>query len=141
MTHMKTYVLLGAATLALYACTSTPAPLEVALQATEFSYGPDRIEVEVGQQVTVRLSNRGTLEHDFVIQQIPLVSAEGSTGEMPGHEMGGVQVEAAVHAGAMPGMEAVVSFTPTMAGIYEFFCAVPGHKEEGMIGTLRVVEG
>lgn len=140
MKHMKTYAFLGVVTLALFACSSTPAPLEVTIQATEFSYGPNRIEVQVGQQVTVRMRNQGTLEHDFVIQQIPLQSGAES-GEMPGHDMGSMLVEAAIHGGAMPGMEAVVSFTPTMAGTYEFFCAVPGHKEAGMIGMLSVRKG
>lgn len=140
MKNRKAYVLLGSATLVLFACTSTPAPIEVDLQATEFSYGPDRIEVQVGQPVTVRMSNRGTVEHDFVIQEIPLQSGVDS-GEMPGHDMGNMQVEAAVHAEAMPGLEGVVSFTPAMVGTYEFFCAVPGHREAGMIGTLSVVGG
>ena len=128
--------------MALYACArSTPPPLEVALQATEFSYGPDRIEVLVGQQVRVRVLNLGTLEHDFVIQQIPLQSGVGDSGEMPGHDMGNMQVEAAVHTGAMPGREGAISFTPAMVGTYEFFCAVPGHREAGMVGTLSVLEG
>jgi uncharacterized cupredoxin-like copper-binding protein len=112
----------------------------VALQATEFSYGPARIEALVGQQVTVRMRNLGTLEHDFVIQEIPLQIGAEDPGEMPGHNMGTTEIEAAVHAEAMPGMEGVVSFTPTMAGTYQFFCAVPGHKDAGMIGALSVLE-
>jgi uncharacterized cupredoxin-like copper-binding protein len=42
--------------------------------------------------------------------------------------------------GAMAGMGASVSFVPTKPGTFEFFCAVPGHKEAGMVGTLIVRE-
>ncbi|MFP3361613.1 plastocyanin/azurin family copper-binding protein, partial [Planococcus sp. SIMBA_143] len=31
-----------------------------------------------------------------------------------------------------------LEFLPTEKGVYEFFCTVPGHKENGMTGTLIV---
>jgi len=31
-----------------------------------------------------------------------------------------------------------MEFTPTKPGTHEFFCAVPGHKDAGMKGTLVV---
>jgi uncharacterized cupredoxin-like copper-binding protein len=39
---------------------------------------------------------------------------------------------------AQPNAKATVQFTPTAAGTYQFYCAEPGHKEAGMVGTLTV---
>lgn len=132
-------IVVGAALLA--ACSSGPEPMEVTLQAAEFSFEPSRVEVMAGQQVTITMENIGTVEHDFVIQEIPVEqSAAGSEQATPGHTMDEMEVEPAVHMGAMPGMNSSVTFVPTKPGTYEFFCAIPGHKEAGMVGTLDVRE-
>jgi uncharacterized cupredoxin-like copper-binding protein len=132
-------IAIGAALLA--ACSSGPEPLEVTLQAAEFRFEPSSVEVTAGQQVTVTMQNMGTVEHDFVIQEIPVEqSAAESESATPGHTMDEMEVEPAVHMGAMAGMSASVSFVPTKPGTFEFFCAVPGHKEAGMVGTLIVRE-
>jgi len=141
---MNRSIFRGAAVAALgvlAACSSAPEPMAVSLQATEFQYGPKTIEAAVGQQVTVALVNGGTVEHDFVILEIPLaepVADSGEADEMAGHNMGELEMQAAVHGEAMPGVTGSVAFTPTQAGTYEFFCAVAGHKEAGMVGTLIV---
>ena len=132
-------IAIGAALLA--ACSSGPEPLEVTLQAAEFRFEPSSVEVTAGQQLTVTMENMGTVEHDFVILEIPVEqSAAESEPATPGHTMDEMEVEPAVHTGAMAGMSASVSFVPTKPGTYEFFCAIPGHKEAGMVGTLIVRE-
>jgi uncharacterized cupredoxin-like copper-binding protein len=130
-------IAIGAALLA--ACSSGPEPLEVTLQAAEFRFEPSIVEVTAGQQVTITMENIGTVEHDFVILEIPVEqSAAESEPPTPGHTMDEMEVEPAVHMGAMAGMSDSVSFVPTKPGTFEFFCAVPGHKEAGMVGTLIV---
>ena len=39
---------------------------------------------------------------------------------------------------AGPAGQGKLTFTPSKAGTYEFFCTVAGHKEAGMVGTLTV---
>ena len=124
----------------LAACSSQPEALEVTVQGTEFSYGLATIEAQVGQEVTIVLSNVGTVEHDFVILEIPIAQAAEEAAEMAGHDMGPMGMDPDVHMAAMPGLNAHVTFTPTESGTYEFYCAVPGHREAGMGGTLIVVE-
>lgn len=132
-------VAIGAALLS--ACSSGPEPLEVTLLAAEFRFEPSRVEVIAGQLVTITMENMGTVEHDFVIQEIPVEKSPGeSEPPTPGHTMDEMEVEPAVHMGAMAGMSDSVSFVPTKPGTFEFFCAVPGHKEAGMVGTLDVRE-
>jgi uncharacterized cupredoxin-like copper-binding protein len=127
----------------LAACSAGPEPLEVSMQASEFRFEPATIEAMAGQQVTVMMENMGTVEHDFVIQEIPVeVMAAESEAEGEGHSMDGMglEMEPAVHMGAMAGMSSSVTFVPTKPGTYEFFCAIAGHREAGMVGTLMVWE-
>ena len=128
----------------LSACASSPAALELSLQATDFRFEPASMEVTAGQQVTVTMDNQGTLEHDFVIQEIPVektaAESEPEVGATAAHTMDDMEIEPAVHMGAMAGMSSSLTFVPTKPGTYEYFCAVPGHKEAGMVGTLIVQE-
>jgi uncharacterized cupredoxin-like copper-binding protein len=39
---------------------------------------------------------------------------------------------------AAGGQSAMLEFTPSKPGTYEFWCTVAGHKEAGMTGTLVV---
>ena len=138
----KLSIVVGAVLLS--ACSSNPAALELSLKATDFRFEPASMEVMAGQQVTVRMDNQGTLEHDFVIQEIPVektaAESEPEVGATAAHTMDDMEIEPAVHMGAMAGLSSSVTFVPTKPGTYEYFCAVPGHKEAGMVGTLIVQE-
>ena len=46
--------------------------------------------------------------------------------------------EADIDVVLQPGESGTLSFTPTEAGEYEFYCTVIGHREAGMVGTLTV---
>ena len=124
-------IVVGAALLS--ACSSGPTQVELTLQAMDFRFEPSSMEVVAGQQVTVMMDNQGTLEHDFVIQEIPVekTAAESGEGATAGHTMDEMVIEPAVHMGAMAGMSSSVTFVPTKPGTYEYFCAVAGHKEAG----------
>jgi uncharacterized cupredoxin-like copper-binding protein len=52
--------------------------------------------------------------------------------------MGDMHDAPKLHVAAGPGAQAKLTFTPSRAGTYEFFCTVVGHKEAGMAGTLTV---
>jgi uncharacterized cupredoxin-like copper-binding protein len=106
------------ASLSLAACgggSPAPAPLVVNLKAEDIKYDATTLTAKVGQPVTVNIQNTGALEHSFVIDQFS------------------VKLE---HIQA--GQTSTITFTPTTAGTYEFYCDVPGHKDAGMKGTLTV---
>ena len=112
------------------------------LEAKEFQFEPATIEVVAGQPVKLVLRNTGSLEHDFSVMEIPLVATTASGAEsMPGHDMGHMAEEPDLHVAAQMGQSAELEFTATRPGTYEFFCAVPGHKEAGMVGTLVMSQG
>ena len=108
-----------ALSLALAAC-STPAatPAGVSLNVAgsdSFKYEPATLTAKLGQAVTVNLQNKGNLDHSFVIDEL------------------GVKLETVKAGTTQP-----VTFTPTTAGTYTFYCDVPGHKAAGMTGTFTV---
>jgi hypothetical protein len=60
--------LLVAIPLILAACSpqAPPEPLEMTIDMTEYSYTPADLEFQVGQEVTLQLSNSGALEHEIM---------------------------------------------------------------------------
>lgn len=109
-----------AAALLLAACPNGAAETTTNIQVTgtdNLRFEPDSFAVPAGQQVTVELTAEGSVEHDFSIDE---------TGEE------------VVFAPA--GETATGTFTINEAGSYTVYCAVPGHREAGMVADLEVVE-
>ncbi len=82
----------------------------------EFSFAPDALAVQPGQELTVRLENIGAVEHNLEITEWDVL------------------VEAA------PGQTSEVTFTvpADASGTLEFFCSIAGHREAGMVGELSI---
>ena len=137
---MRAQIVAGilAGTWLLAACAGQPKPVEVIIQAGEFKFEPANIEVTAGTPVRLTLQNTGTVEHDFSVAEMPMVESAAASTPMAGHEMGGMEDVPQLHVAAAIGQSATAEFTPTMAGSYDFFCTVPGHKEAGMAGVLVV---
>lgn len=86
------------------------------VEGTEFAFEPADLTVEVGRPVAVTLTNAGEVQHEWV-----LLGDDGSE---------------IAHAHAQPGAEATAVFTLDQPGTYEVRCTVPGHAEQGMVGTV-----
>ena len=133
--------LLALALAFLTACSGLIAPsrpLEITLEAAGMHYQPSTFEVTAGEPVRLMLRNSDSVDHDFSIMEIPLMSMGGTAEPMAGHKMGDVAVAPQLHMAATMNTSNSIEFTPTKAGTYEFFCTVPGHKEAGMVGTMIV---
>lgn len=143
MTRILIPVLLATA-LALSACSGSgpsaaAGPRNITVKASNLKFQPETIEVVAGQTVTLVFDNQDSVDHDFSVLEIPLVSAAPTQAAMAGHDMGDMGgLEPALHVAAQMGERATLEFTPTKPGRYEFFCTVPGHKEAGMKGTVIV---
>lgn len=153
--HFTLIVFASLAAVLLAACGGAPsgsqtvAPAEFTITATDIAYDLTDLSVRAGQPVEIALQNEGALVHDFSISAIPVsgeVLAEEGMGSdhsmMADHDMAmeGHGEEPAVHVAAAPSTTGTVSFTPSAAGTYEYYCTVEGHKEAGMVGTLVVTE-
>lgn len=78
---------------------------------------PDLV-VKVGQTVRVVLTvGPDGMEHDFYLDEFDVASDS-----------------------ATPGNDVVVTFVANEAGEYEYYCAIPGHREGGMYGKFIVEE-
>ena len=145
----RTLLLLVALT-ALAACQAEPEPQDVVgvtINLHDIHYDLETIEVAAGDLLVLTVINKGTLEHDFVINELPTkdpphvhtMEAAGMEHDhsndprMPG--------EPALHIGAAPGTISTATLTPTEPGRYSFYCSVAGHREAGMEGILIVTEG
>jgi uncharacterized cupredoxin-like copper-binding protein len=97
----------------------------------EYSFNPATLEVPAGAEVTVNLSNSGTLEHEMVI----MVYGASATAPFDDDDEGNIYWEVELEAGD----STTVTFTaPTEPGNYQIVCGIPAHLEQGMVGTLTV---
>lgn len=121
----------------LSACAGGSAPTKVTITMAEFGFEPNSISVTAGSPVELTLVNEGAVEHDFVIEVIPVVDVSSSnSGD---HHMATEEhSEYDLHTSTAAGETSTLTFTPTEAGTYQIICSVPGHKDAGMIGELIV---
>jgi uncharacterized cupredoxin-like copper-binding protein len=117
----------------------SPADRQVTLTLHDVRFEPDRIEVLAGEIVELDVQNAGALPHDFTIERIDVDLAmqhEPAQHSPAGHDAHGD--EAAVHLALAGGDRMVVRLRVHEPGEYVFYCAEPGHREAGMVGTLIV---
>ncbi|MDR5694428.1 MAG: cupredoxin domain-containing protein [Armatimonadota bacterium] len=129
-----------------------PKKQEVTIQLTEFAFKPNKITLTKGVPAELKLSNKGSVTHEFMVYAPPKsgmsmedvekwaedqsyfkdleVTVEGAGIEVVGKGIFEVEIEA--------GKSAEIKFTPTKAGTFEIGCHLPGHYEAGMKGTLVV---
>ncbi|UOR12047.1 plastocyanin/azurin family copper-binding protein [Halobacillus amylolyticus] len=102
------------------------------IKADEFTFSPNKTNIKVGEKVTLLLDNNCEIEHDLEIKDLAIEGSE----ENNTHDHG--QGSDEIHVHAAPGEEKSVSFIPVESGTYRFVCTLPGHKESGMFGTIKV---
>jgi uncharacterized cupredoxin-like copper-binding protein len=86
--------------------------------ADTFVYTPNTFTGKVGQPIHVSLKNNANgLVHSFVIDEMNV-------------KLDNIAAQAT----------ADVTFTPTTAGTFVFYCDTPGHKAAGMTGTITITQ-
>jgi plastocyanin len=93
-----------------------PAVLEglPAITTPDFRFEMPETKINVGDTVALRFDNPHSAPHSFDIDALN------------------------VHVPVPAGGSNLVFFRPMEAGTYEYYCSLPGHREEGMVGTLVV---
>lgn len=92
-----------------------PGSGRITVVAKEFKFIPHALRVEQGQHVTIVFRNEGSLSHNLTIPNLGLHTDTQQRGATE-----------------------TLEFTAPKAGVYQFWCTVPGHKEVGMTGRLTV---
>ena len=145
---VRSVVLLVVATAAV-ACASQPgkpaAGRMVEITMSEFGFSPRTITVSPGETVTLKFTNVGALEHEFMAGRAP-VAGRGYTEDWlkravpalanhthPGEEHLGEGIRVSADWG-----NRVTLVVPQEKGTYEFGCFIAGHYEAGMKGSIVV---
>ncbi|KQL49825.1 copper-binding protein [Brevibacillus choshinensis] len=116
---------------------SQPAVQEINLIASDFSYKPKQIVMKKGVPMKVTFLNNGSVEHDFEVVSTGnnfVISSESNNNHQHGNKG-----KEKPHLHAKPGESATSVWQATKEGSYEFYCTIPGHKENGMVGSLIVI--
>lgn len=71
------FVIFIAAFITACGSQATPEPLDLTIELSEYKFTPDEIELKVGQQVTITLVNKGTLDHELMIGRNVIHNDEG----------------------------------------------------------------
>ena len=110
--------------------------IAVTMRGTEdgdMIFEPDSFAFEQGETIRFEVTNKGELEHEFVID-----NAEGNAKhkemmakmDMEHDDPNSVRLEG--------GQSGEVIWTFANAGSFEFACLIPGHYESGMYGPIEV---
>lgn len=87
---------------------------QLQVAAENMRFGQETLRVRADQPVQLALANHDLYGHSFDVDELDLHIAMPANGRT------------------------VVEFTAPEPGVYTIYCAVPGHREAGMISTLVV---
>ncbi len=107
---------------------------ELRLHTDGLKFAPVELTAVAGATARLTLENGDEVEHDFQIDEIDVrvIQGEDEQREHVGGHAGGLSVH------ADGGESDSVMFVVNEPGSYEFYCTVTGHRESGMVGTLKV---
>jgi plastocyanin len=103
------------ATKAAASPTAEPAPGSYNIEMQDISFAETTLTVPANTEITINLTNTGALNHTFDIDELGVSSGEYASGQT-----------------------GTVTFNTGKPGEYEYYCAIPGHREQGMVGKLIV---
>jgi len=88
--------------------------MDANLQAIDIAFVPTELHIQANTDAQIIFTNTGVLPHNFTIDELGIKTSDLASGAS----------------------ETVTINAP--AGTYQFYCAIPGHKDAGMIGKLIV---
>jgi len=95
---------------------------------------PDKIQVRKGEQIRFVIHNEGMLRHEFMLATVADNNKHAALmKKYPDMEHDDPNAKS-----AEPGKTVEIIWHFTKAGTFEFACLIPGHREAGMHGTVRV---
>lgn len=107
---------------------------ELTASVKEFEFTPNTWTVPAGEEVTITITNEGTLKHEWVLlkEGVTITSEDELPESEEELEESYVEVEEEVE----PGETKTLTFTAPPAGTYQVICAIPDHFNSGLEGTL-----
>ncbi|NWF65362.1 MAG: cupredoxin domain-containing protein [Chloroflexi bacterium] len=125
----KSLLLIIFATLLAACGGSEGTTAEISAEMTDLMFTPTNFEAPAGAEVTLKLTNSGAVEHNFIILKQGAVYTSGAD----------IKPEDVIlNAKLAAGESGEFAFKIDEAGEYAVVCNVPGHLEAGMVGKLVV---
>jgi len=117
----------------LTACGKSGPSTMLSFTMTDFAFNPNEFTIPAGEEITLKVTHRGTMEHDFIIMKYGT-----DAGDMFDDAD---KVNIFWEVDLQPGDSETVLFkAPGQPGTYQIICGMPGHLQSGMIGKLIVTE-
>jgi uncharacterized cupredoxin-like copper-binding protein len=110
------------------------ASTELTATVQEFQFTPSTWTVPAGQQISIDVTNQGTVLHEWVLLQEGVAIA--SEADLPDSEEELLADFVYVEEEIEPGETKTLTFEAPPAGTYQVICAIEGHFDAGMEGTL-----
>lgn len=115
------------------ACGKSGPSTKLSFTMTDFAFAPTEFVVPAGKEITLHVTDDGTMEHDLIIMNYGT-----DAGDMFDEAD---QINVFWEIDLQPGNSETVVFTaPEQPGTYQIICGMPGHLQSGMIGNLIVTE-
>ena len=129
MTTLTTRAMLSLAALAVIASACGGSDTEIFVTASEFQFSPNSWSVAADTDIAVSFTNDGAVEHEWaVLREGVTISSEEEFNE----DIVLLEIE------AQPVGTTVTETFSFAPGTYQVICALDGHFDAGMTGTLTV---
>jgi uncharacterized cupredoxin-like copper-binding protein len=106
----------------------------IALQATDMKFAPDDLRIRTGETIRFVVTNRGAVEHEFVIGDRAFQDRHMREME----RMPDMKMDEANALDLAPGQTKTLLWHFTRPGELTFACDIPGHAHAGMVGKLHI---
>ncbi|MFN8500197.1 MAG: plastocyanin/azurin family copper-binding protein [Anaerolineae bacterium] len=114
---------------ALAACSQAGGGGALKVTGKDIAFAETQLTAAANAPLTVTFSNAGALAHSLIFDLPPANDKAGDVGVPNGWATG---------QGIAAGQSATLNLPALPPGQYRYYCAVPGHAEAGMVGTLTV---
>ena len=119
--------------LVVSACGNSGPSTKLSFTVTDFAFSPEEFVVPMGEEVTLHITDNGTMEHSLVIMKYATDAGEMFDEADQDNVFWEIDLQ--------PGdSETAVFIAPKQPGTYQIICGMPGHLQSGMIGKLIVTE-
>lgn len=122
--------------LVLSGCGGDDASTDISVELSDFEFTPDDWTVPAGEEITIDITNDGSVDHEWVILQDGVTIASEEDLPETEEELLSDFVYWEEEVGA--GETATFTFTAPAAGTYQIICAIETHFDAGMEGELTV---
>jgi uncharacterized cupredoxin-like copper-binding protein len=107
---------------------------EVTIELGEMFFKPNDITLEAGKPYVLKVVNTGAIKHEFMAEEFfrTVATRKAETAQSE------VKVPFFTDIEVLAGETVDIYLIPLIAGTYELKCAIEGHFEAGMFGTITV---